>query len=245
MAVVQVAPGGKELSLEAGTLARQASGAVVVRQGDSIVLATAVMSEQVREGIDFFPLTCDYEERLYAAGRIPGSRFIKRESRPSEQAIVTARRIDRPLRPLFHSHIRNEVQIIVTVLSADADNIPDILGMIGASAALTISDIPFDGPVGAVRIARIDEQFIINPTYEQRGMSDLELVVAGTREGVMMVEGAGRQTPEEVVAAAIEGAQQAVLEIIEAQDRLRAQAGVAKRAIPPPARDDIVQALAP
>ncbi len=244
MAVVELAPGGKELSLEAGTLARQASGAVVVRQGDSIVLATAVMSEQMREGIDFFPLTCDYEEKLYAAGRIPGSRFIKREGRPSEQAIVTARRIDRPLRPLFPSHMRNEVQIIVTVLSADPENIPDILGMIGASAALTISDIPFDGPVGAVRIARIDEQFVINPTYEQRGMSDLELVVAGTREGVIMVEGAGRQTPEEVVAAAIERAQQAVLEIIEAQERLQAQAGVAKRAIPPPASDDIVEALA-
>jgi polyribonucleotide nucleotidyltransferase len=245
MAVVTVAPGGRELSLESGSLARQASGAVVVRQGDSIVLATAVSSDQMREGIDFLPLTCDYEEKLYAAGRIPGSRFIKREGRPSEQAIVTARRIDRPLRPLFPKYMRNETQIIVTVFSADPENIPDILGMVGASAALTISDVPFDGPVGAVRIVRVDEQLVINPTYQERDMSDLELVVAGTREGVVMVEGSGRQVPEEVVTAAIERAQQEILAIIEAQERLRADIGVPKRALQAPASDDIAEALAP
>jgi polyribonucleotide nucleotidyltransferase len=245
MAEVHVAPGGKELSLESGTLARQANGAVVVRQGDSIILATAVSSDQMREGIDFLPLTCDYEEKLYAAGRIPGSRFIKREGRPSEQAIVTARRIDRPLRPLFPKHMRNETQIIVIVLSADSENMPDILGMVGASAALTISDVPFDGPVGAVRIVRIDEQFIINPTYEQRAMSALELVVAGKRDGVLMVEGSGQQVPEAVVAEAIERAQQAVLEVIDAQERLRAEIGQPKREMAAPATDDIAAALAP
>jgi polyribonucleotide nucleotidyltransferase len=245
MPIVTVAPGGRELSLEAGSLARQANGAVAVRQGDSIVLATAVASEQAREGIDFFPLTCDYEEKLYAAGRIPGSRFIKREGRPSEQAIVTARRIDRPLRPLFPKHLRNEVQVIVIVLSADPDNIPDILGMIGASAALTVSDIPFEGPVGAVRIVRVDGEFIINPSYQQRDMSDLQLVVAGTREGVIMVEGSAQQVPEEVIAHAIERAQDAVLTIIEAQEKLRLQAGHEKRAVPKPESDDIAQALAP
>ncbi|UCH35246.1 MAG: polyribonucleotide nucleotidyltransferase [Armatimonadota bacterium] len=246
MAIVNAAPGGRELSLEAGSLARQANGAVVVRQGDSIVLATVAASEQPREGISFFPLTCDYEEKLYAAGRIPGSRFIKREGRPSEQAIVTARRIDRPLRPLFPKHVRNEVQVIVTVLSADLDNIPDILGMVGASAALTISDIPFDGPVGSVRVARVDGELLLNPTYEQRDMSDLELVIAGTREGVIMVEGAAQQVPEDVIAAAIERGRDATLEIIEAQERLRAQMdSPPKREIPVPDNGDIVQALAP
>jgi len=245
MPIVTVAPGGKELSLEAGSLARQANGAVAVRQGDSIVLATAVASEQAREGINFFPLTCDYEEKLYAAGRIPGSRFIKREGRPSEQAIVTARRIDRPLRPLFPRHLRNEVQVIVIVLSADPENIPDILGMIGASAALTISDIPFEGPVGAVRIVRVDGEFVINPTYQQRDMSDLQLVVAGTREGVIMVEGSARQVPEDVIAHAIERAQEATLAVIEAQENLRSQMGREKRVVPKSQSDDIAQALAP
>jgi len=245
MPVVTVAPGGRELSLEAGSLARQANGAVVVRQGDSIILATAVTSEQPRVGIDFFPLTCDYEEKLYAAGRIPGSRFIKREGRPSEQAIVTARRIDRPLRPLFPKHLRNEVQIIVTVLSADPENIPDILGMIGASAALTISDIPFDGPIGAVRVARVNGEFVINPTYEQRNMSDMELVIAGTREGVIMVEGAARQVPEDVIAEAIEHGREATLAIIEAQDNLRAQVGREKRVVAESTSGDIAAALAP
>jgi polyribonucleotide nucleotidyltransferase len=245
MPVVTVAPGGRELSLEAGSLARQANGAVVVRQGDSIILATAVASEQPREGIDFFPLTCDYEEKLYAAGRIPGSRFIKREGRPSEQAIVTARRIDRPLRPLFPKHLRNEVQIIVTVFSADPENIPDILGMIGASAALTISDIPFDGPIGAVRVARVNGELVINPTYEQRDTSDMELVIAGTREGVIMVEGNARQVPEDVIAAAIELGHEASLAIIKAQDDLRAQVGREKRVVPESNSDDIAAALAP
>ena len=245
MTVVTAALGGKELSLETGTLAQQANGAVVVRQGDSIVLATAVASEQAREGIDFFPLTCDYEEKLYAAGRIPGSRFIKREGRPSEQAIVTARRIDRPLRPLFPKHLRNEVQVIVTVFSADPENIPDILGMVGASAALTISDIPFEGPVGSVRIARVDGEFVLNPTYQQREMADLELVVAGTREGVIMVEGRARQVPEDVVAAAIEQGQQAALRIIQVQEELRAQIGREKRPVLKPQAQDIEAALAP
>jgi polyribonucleotide nucleotidyltransferase len=246
MPVVTVAPGGKELSLETGSLARQANGAVVVRQGDSIILATATASEQVREGIDFFPLTCDYEEKLYAAGRIPGSRFIKREGRPSEQAIVTARRIDRPLRPLFPKHLRNEVQIIVTVLSADTENIPDILGMIGASAALTISDIPFDGPIGAVRVARVSGELVINPTYEQRDTADMELVVAATREGVMMVEGRAQQVPEDVIGAAIERGYEAALAIIEAQENLRSHTGREKRAlVKPTADDEIAAALAP
>ena len=196
MAIKVEAPiGGQTFSLEAGKLAEQADGAVLVRYGDTVLLATAVSAEP-REGIDFFPMTVDYEERMYAAGKIPGG-FIKRESRPSEAAILAMRLTDRPIRPLFPKGYKQEVQIVLTVLSADQENDPDILAVNGASAALAVSSIPFLGPIGAVRVGRINGEFVTNPTTSQLDESDLDLVVAGTREAVMMVE-AGRQDPARV-----------------------------------------------
>ena len=182
---------GRNFSLEVGKVARQADGAVLVRFGDTIVLVTAVASQEAREGIDFFPLTVDYQEKAYAAGKIPGG-FFKREGRPGDKETLTSRLIDRPLRPLFPKSFRNEVQIIGTVLSADQENDPDILALVGASCALSISRIPFAGPVGAVRVARVNGSFVINPTYAQMDESDLDLVVAGTEDAVMMVEGGGK-----------------------------------------------------
>jgi polyribonucleotide nucleotidyltransferase len=223
---------GKPLSIETGTLAKQAGGACVVRYGDTIVLGAATLSVHPREGVDFLPLTVDYEVRLYAAGRIPGSRFIKREGRPSERATVTCRLTDRPIRPLFPKTLRNEVQVIITVLSADLENAPDILSITAASAALTLSNAPFAGPVGAVRVGRVDGRFVANPTYEQREAGDLEVVVAGTRDGVLMVEAAAGGVPEEVMAEAIEFGRDAYLPIIELQEQLAAQVGKEKMRVP-------------
>ncbi|MGZ8562597.1 MAG: polyribonucleotide nucleotidyltransferase, partial [Candidatus Limnocylindria bacterium] len=188
--------------MEAGKLAEQADGAVIVRYGDTVVLATAVAAKEPREGADFFPLTIDYEERMYAAGKIPGG-FIKRESRPSEAAILAMRLTDRPLRPLFPKGYLNEVQVVLTVLSTDMENDPDILALNGASAALSISHIPFMGPVGAVRVGRINGEFVTNPTNSQLDESELDLVVAGTRDAVMMVEAGAKILPESVMADAI------------------------------------------
>src|SRR6202166_5205873 len=179
--------GGKSLSFETGKLARQAHGSVVVRIGDSVVLATAVSNPDPREGIDFFPLTVDYREYTYAGGRIPGG-FIKREGRPSEKEILTCRQIDRPIRPLFPEGFRNETQVVAFVYSADKENDPDVLGMNGASCALALSDIPFHGPVGAVRIGLIEGQFIVNPTYAERAKSALNIMVVGTKDGIVMIE---------------------------------------------------------
>ncbi|HTE65787.1 MAG TPA: polyribonucleotide nucleotidyltransferase, partial [Candidatus Binatia bacterium] len=198
---VEAEIGGKSFSLEAGKLAEQADGAVLVRYGDTVLLATAVSAEP-REGIDFFPLTVDYEERMYAAGKIPGG-FIKRESRPSEAAILAMRLTDRPIRPLFPKDYKNDVQIVLTVLSTDQENDPDILAINGASAALSVSSIPFLGPIGAVRVGRIDGQFVTNPTNSQLDESELDLVVAGTRDAVMMVEAGAKILPEDVMADAI------------------------------------------
>jgi len=222
---------GKPLSIETGTLAKQAGGACVVRYGDTIVLGAATLSAAPREGVDFLPLTVDYEVRLYAAGRIPGSRFIKREGRPSERATVTCRLTDRPLRPLFPKTLRHEVQVINTVLSADPENAPDVLSIVAASAALSVSNAPFAGPVGAVRVGRADGRFVLNPTYEQREGSDLDVVVAGTREGVLMVEAAGNEVPEEVMAQAIEFGRDGYLPIIEIQEQLAAQVAKEKMAV--------------
>src|SRR6266704_636758 len=171
--------GGKSISFETGHLAKQAHGSVVVRVGENVVLATACANPEPREGIDFFPLTVDYREYTYAGGRIPGG-FIKREGRPSEKEILTSRQIDRPIRPLFPEGFRNETQVIALVLSADTENDPDVLGINGASAALTVSDIPFSGPVGAVRVGLVDGQFIINPTYDEMRNGKLSLMVVGT-----------------------------------------------------------------
>jgi DNA polymerase III epsilon subunit family exonuclease len=224
---VEAEIGGQSFSLEAGKLAEQADGAVLVRYGDTVVLATAVAKEP-REGLDFFPLTIDYEERMYAAGKIPGG-FIKRESRPSEAAILAMRLTDRPIRPLFPKGYRNDVQVVLTVLSADQENDPDILAVNGASAALAISPIPFLGPVGAVRVGRIDGQFVTNPTTSQLELSDLDLVVAGTRDAVMMVEAGAKVLPEAVMADAIAYGQSEVQKSIELQEKLVATAGSPKK----------------
>ncbi len=221
--------GGRAFSMEAGKLAEQADGAVVVRYGDSVVLATAVAAKEPREGADFFPLTVDYEERMYAAGKIPGG-FIKRESRPSEAAILAMRLTDRPIRPLFPKGYYNDVQVVLTVLSTDQENDPDILALNGASAALSISHIPFQGPVGAVRVGRIGGEFVTNPTNSQLAESELDLVVAGTREAVMMVEAGAKILPESVMADAIAYGHQELQKSIELQDRLVASAGTPKKA---------------
>jgi DNA polymerase III epsilon subunit family exonuclease len=224
---VEAEIGGQAFTLEAGKLAEQADGAVLVRYGDSVLLATAVSAEP-REGIDFFPMTIDYEERMYAAGKIPGG-FIKRESRPSEAAILAMRLTDRPIRPLFPKGYKQEVQIVLTVLSADQENDPDILAVNGASAALAVSSIPFLGPVGAVRVGRIDGSFVTNPTMSQLDDSDLDLVVAGTREAIMMVEAGAKILPEAVMADAIAYGQSELQKSIDLQEKLVATAGKPKR----------------
>ncbi len=219
---------GKTLTIETGLLAGQADGAVTVRLGDAVILVTAVCSHQLRENIDFFPLTVDYEERHYAAGRIPGS-FFRREGRPTTDAVLTARLVDRPIRPLFPKGVRNEVQVIITVLAVDQENDPDVLAIIGASAALSISDIPFDGPVAGVRIGRIGERFIVNPTYAERDESDLDLVVAGTAEAILMVEAGADQVDERTILEGIEVATRAIREIVANQTQFAGRVGRPKR----------------
>ncbi len=217
--------GGETLVLETGRLAFQSHGAVTVRYGESIVLATAVMSDRPRaEDIDFLPLTVDYEERLYAAGRIPGS-FFRREGRPGQEGILASRLTDRAIRPLFPKGLHNDVQITLTVLSADQENPPEILAMVGASAALSISQIPFDGPIGACRIACRKGQYIINPTYQESDDSDLSMVIGGTRDAIIMVEAGSDEVSEEVILEAIRRAQEANSEIIELIEELVARAG--------------------
>ena len=179
-----------------GQVAKQANGAALVRYGDTVVLVTATASPEAREGIDFLPLTVDYEEKQYAVGKIPGG-FIKREGRASEEATLAARQIDRPIRPLFPKGFRNDIHVVATILSVEKDNRPDVVATIGASVALSVSDIPFDGPIAAVNVGLIDQQLIINPTVEQSLISDLHLGVAGTKEAVLMVEGGANQVPEE------------------------------------------------
>lgn len=221
---------GKTLSLETGRVAREAGGAVIVRLGDTMVLATATASELPKESVDFFPLTVDFEEKLYAAGKIPGG-FFKREGRPTEKAILTSRLVDRPIRPLFPENFRNEVQIVVTPLSVDQDNAPDVLGMVGASAALTVSEIPFMGPAGAVRVGKVGDKLIINPTSEDMEKSELDIVVAGTRDAVMMVEAGADEVSEEVILEAIDLAHKRIKDIIKLQEELAKLAGKPKMAV--------------
>jgi polyribonucleotide nucleotidyltransferase len=218
--------GGRRLVLETGHVAEQANAAVLVRYEDTVVLVTATMQDP-REGIDFFPLLVDYEERMYAVGKIPGGWF-RREGRPTESAILAARMVDRTLRPLFPEGFRNDVQVVATVMSVDQDNPPDIAAMIGASAALVISDIPFNGPVGGVRIGRVDGQFVINPTREQDEKSDLDLVVGGTKDAVIMVEAGAKEVPEEVILEAILFAHEEIKRLVELQERMREAVGKEK-----------------
>jgi polyribonucleotide nucleotidyltransferase len=220
--------GGQDITFESGKLAKQADGAVLVRSGDTMVLATAQGRMEAREGADFFPLTVDVEERMYAAGKIPGG-FFKREGRPTERAILTSRMIDRPIRPLWPKGFRNEVQVIATVLSADLVTPHDILCINGASAALMISPLPFLGPVGAVRIGLIDDELVVNPTLrETEESTDLDLVVVGTKEGLTMVEAGAAEVPEERLLEAFELAHGAITKLCEAQEELRRQIGKPK-----------------
>ena len=228
MHTFQISLAGRPLIIESGKLAKQAGGAVLVRYGDTAVIVTATASAEPREGIDFFPLTVDYEERLYSVGKIPGG-FIKREGRPSESAILSGRLIDRPIRPLFAECYRNDVQVVATVLSVDQNNPPDIAAMIGASCALSISDIPFNGPIGGVRIGRIDGKLIVNPTVAEQEKSELNLVVAGTRDAVLMVEAGANQLSEEVILEAIMYGHEIIKGIVKFQDEIVAQIGKPKR----------------
>ncbi len=222
--------GGRTVTFETGKLAGQAGGAVTVRLGDSIIFAAATMSSQPREGLDFFPLTVDYEERMYAGGRIPGS-FFRREGRPSTDAILTARLTDRPIRPLFPEGMRNGVQIIMESFSADEENPLDILAINAASCALAISDIPWEGPVGAVRVGRVNGEFIANPTYAQMEESDLDLLVAGSADAILMVEAGANEVPEDVMVKALAFGQEALQPSVEAQRKMAAEVGKAKREV--------------
>jgi len=230
MHTFQMQLGNRTLTIESGKMAKQAGGAVLVRYGDTAVLVTATASAEPRDGMDFFPLTVDYEEKLYSVGKIPGG-FIKREGRASEAAILAGRLIDRPIRPLFADGFRNDVQVVATVLSVDQDNPPEIPAMIGASCALSISDIPFDGPIGGVRVGIIDGEFIINPTVAQQKSSELNLVVAGTKEAVLMVEAAANELSEDVIVQAITFGHDRIREIIAFQETIIAQIGKPKRVI--------------
>src|SRR5438270_501541 len=228
--------GGKRITLETGKLAKQAHGSAVARLGDNVIIATATSNPEPREGIDFFPLTVDYREYTYAGGRIPGG-FIKREGRPSEREILTSRQIDRPIRPLFPDGFRCETQVIAFVLSADTENDPDVAGINGASAALTISDIPFMGPIGAVRVGLVEGQFIINPTYSEMSDSLLNIMVVGTADGIVMIESGAKDVKEETVVDAIEFAHTEIKKICAGINELREKAGKPKREVTPPEFD--------
>jgi len=223
--------GGRNLIIETGKLAGQASAAVTVSYGETVVLVTACFNKEPREGVDFLPLTIDYEERLYAAGKIPGG-FIRREGRPSEHATLACRQTDRPIRPLLPKSWHSDIQIITTVLSADLENDPDILSVIGASAALSLSEVPFDGPVGAVNVGYINGELVLNPTLVQFEESQLDLVVVSTREKVIMIEAGAREVSEDTVLKAVKFAHEANQDIINLQEQLREAAGKPKLRVP-------------
>jgi polyribonucleotide nucleotidyltransferase len=229
--------GGKRLVFETGRMAKQASGAALVTTGETVVLSTAVASPDPREGIDFFPLTVDYREYTYAGGRIPGG-FIKREGRPSEKEVLTCRQIDRPIRPLFPDGFRNETQVIALVFSADKENDPDVVGINAAAAALALSDIPFSATVGAVRVGRVDGEFVINPTYSERAATTVNIMVVGHKDGIVMIESGAKEETEEVILAAIEFAHTEIKKIVAAIDELVQKAGKPKRAFTAPTTDE-------
>ena len=237
MTNVNVEVKGQPLYLETGKFAKQADGSVIVRYGDTVVLATAVAKKEARKDIDFFPLTVDYQEKAYAAGKIPGG-FFKREGRPSEKEVLTSRLIDRPIRPVFPDGFYSETQGIVSVLSFGEENISDILGIIGISAALSISDIPFDGPVGAVRIGILGDSFVVNPDLQEIDECDFSLVVAGTENAVLMVEGGGLEIQEPVLLEALEIAHNEIRRVVDLQKQLVSAVGKEKRTVTPPELDE-------
>ena len=222
---LEIPVGERTMVLETGKLARQAGGSVMVQLGDTMVLSTATRSENPRSGVDFLPLSVDIEERMASAGKIPGG-FLKREGRPSDRAVLTARLTDRPIRPLFPKGYRNEIQVIGTVFGADQETPYDTVSMVGASAALSLSDLPFDGPIGAVRVGRsLDGEFVLNPTYSQISESDLDLVVAGTKEAITMVEAGANEVPESVMVDAMLLAQDSIRQQAEAIEAWTAEHG--------------------
>ncbi|HWP66473.1 MAG TPA: polyribonucleotide nucleotidyltransferase [Candidatus Limnocylindria bacterium] len=232
---------GRTLTIETGRMAKQAGGAALIQYGESVVLVTATAMRTAREGIDFFPLTCDYVEKTFAAGKIPGG-FFKREGRPAEKEVLTSRLMDRPIRPLFPKGFNCETQVIATVLSHDKENDPDMLAMLGASTALTLSDIPFLGPIAAVRIGRVKGSFVINPTTAQLGESDMNIIVAGSRDAIVMVEGGAHGVPEAEVLDALYTAHAALQPLIDLQEKLQKVAGKPKREVAPPAVDAALEA---
>jgi polyribonucleotide nucleotidyltransferase len=227
---------GRPLTVETGRMAKQAGGAALVRFGESVVLVAATAQANPREGIDFFPLTCDYQEKTFAAGKIPGG-FFKREGRPAEKEILTSRLIDRPVRPLFPSGFNCETQVVATVLSHDKENDPDVLALLGASTALVLSDIPWNGPMAAVRIGRIGGRFVVNPTTTQLAESDMNVIVAGTKDAIVMVEGGARVVPEAVLLEALFTAHESLQPLIALQEALRSQVGKTKRTVNAPTVD--------
>src|SRR5512136_863061 len=237
---VQVEFSGRTLTIETGKVAKQASGAVVVSSGDTMVLVTAVATKTAKEGQDFFPLTVNYQEKAYAGGKIPGG-FFKREARPSDNETLTCRLIDRPIRPLFPENFLNDTQIMATVVSADKDNDPGILAMIGASAALEVSDIPFSGPIAGVKVGRVDGQFVCNPTADELVKSDIEIVVAGSKDAVIMVEGGAAIVSEEDMLNAVFFGHEAIQPILKAQDELRRMANVQKREVAESVVDSVLE----
>jgi polyribonucleotide nucleotidyltransferase len=240
---VEVPFSGRTITISTGKMAKQASGAVVISCGDTMVLVTAVATKTAKEGQDFFPLTVNYQEKAYAGGKIPGG-FFKREARPSDAETLICRLIDRPIRPLFPENFLNDTQIMATVLSADKDNDPGILSMIGASAALEVSDIPFFGPIAGVKVGRVEGQFVANPTAEQLEQSDIEIIVAASKDAVCMVEGGAAIVSEEDMLEAIFFGHAAVQPILAAQEELRKKAGVAKREVAPPVIDEVLKSRA-
>ena len=240
--IVTLPVGGNELSIEVGKVAKQADGAALMRYGDTVVLVTACCDTKAKEGLNFLPLTCDYREYTYAAGKIPGG-FFKREGRPTEKEILTSRMIDRPVRPLFPAHFRCETQIVAAVLSADPEVNPDVIAINGASAALCLSDIPFHDPIGAVRVGLMDDQFVLNPTYPQLGESLLNMVVVGTQEAIVMVEAGAKEVVEERIVEALEFGHQAVREIIGKILELSQRLNIEKRTIDPVVYESDVESL--
>lgn len=232
----EVEIGGRLFSIETGKYAKQANGSVMVRYGDTMVLVTAVAATEAKEGLDYFPLQVEYRERTSAAGKFPGG-YIKREGRPTEKEILSSRLCDRPIRPLFPPSFKNETQIIAMVVSYDGENDPDVLAACGASAALAVSDIPFDGPIGEVRVGRVGGKLVVNPTQEQIKLSDIELIVAGTADSIMMVEGNSKEVSEQDLLDALKFAQQEIKKIVDLQNQLKAEAGKTKWIVTEPVVD--------